>query len=397
MEIGILVILFCVFVYALLAKRLSSTVITAPMVFLALGFGISQTDILPVEDSSEVLYLVAEIALVVLLFLDASQINVNHLRKHNSWSLRMLLIGLPLSVAIGTLVGLLFFPAWSIALIGLTAAIMAPTDAALSQAVIIDKSVPENERQTLSVESGLNDGLALPIILFFASFLAMKESDSVSYMDWLLLGASQVLIGVFAGVVLGWIGGKLLLLDESRKLSSDVFEGISILALIGITYIVASHFGGNGFIASFIAGLIFGHIVQGEGRFIYRFTESEVQMLVWAAFIVIGLGLLPQAIEDLTLPVTGYILVSLFFVRPVAIFISLVGTKAKMKTRFFLGWFGPRGLATALFALLVSHEVLPEYSHSILVVAVNAVWMSTLLHGFSAAFLARLYAKAISH
>ena len=391
MEIGILAILFCVFVYSMLAKRLASTVITAPMVFICVGFAASYFNIMQVRDSEETLYVLAEIALIVLLFLDASKINLGLLKKQNSWPLRMLIIGLPLSILLGTLVGILFFPTWSIALIALTASILAPTDAALSEAVINNNLVPENERQTLSIESGLNDGIALPIILFFASFLAMESSSSTTYIDWLVLGGSQIFIGVLVGAGLGWSAGRLLLLDEARKLSSAIYEGIGILALIGMSYLTASTLGGNGFISAFVAGLTFGNIVKGEVRFIYKFTESEGQLLVWAAFTIIGLGLLPQALEQLSLPVAGYILVSLFFVRPIAIYISLIGSKTKWRTRLFMGWFGPRGLATALFALLVSHEVLPQYSQAILVIAINAVWISTLLHGISAAFLAKRY------
>ena len=142
-----------------------------------------------------------------------------------------------------------------------------------------------------------------------------------------------------------------------------------------------------------MAGLTFGQLVKGHCRFIYKFTESEGQILVWAAFTAIGIGLLPQAIDQLTLPVAGFILVSLFFVRPIAIYISLLGSKTKPVTRLFMGWFGPRALATALFALLVSREILPEHSQAVLVVAINAVWMSTLLHGMSAVFLAKRYGQ----
>ena len=396
MEMGILALFLCIAAYSLLAKRLSSTVITAPMVFIAVGFSVTYFDILKLQNSEKALYIIAESALVVLLFLDASKIRLKRLVSHNGWPLRMLFIGLPLSILFGTLAGMLFFPGWSIALIALTASILAPTDAALSEAVINNQRVPEDERQTLSVESGLNDGLALPMILFFASFLAMEHSTSTSTTDWLILGGSQILIGALAGLSIGWLGARILLLDESWNLSSEVYEGIAVLALIGTSYLTASLLGGNGFISAFLAGLTFGNIVKTDCKFIYQFTESEGQILVWSAFIIIGLGLLPQAVEQLTLPVAGYILVSLFLVRPIAIYIALIGSNAKASTRLFMGWFGPRGLATALFALLVAHEILPTYSQSILVVAINAVWMSTLLHGLSAAFLAERYAKLMN-
>jgi NhaP-type Na+/H+ or K+/H+ antiporter len=190
---------------------------------------------------------------------------------------------------------------------------------------------------------------------------------------------------------MGWSSGRLFLFGESRELTSHVYQGIGVLALTGTSYLMATLLGGNGFISAFVAGLAFGNIVKGHCRFIYQFTESEGQMLVWAAFIVVGLGLLPEAVEHLTLPVAGYILVSLFLVRPIAIYLSLIGTTAKPITRLFLGWFGPRGLATALFALIVSEKIVGDYGNAVLVIAINAVWMSALMHGLTAAPGAKWY------
>jgi NhaP-type Na+/H+ or K+/H+ antiporter len=158
---------------------------------------------------------------------------------------------------------------------------------------------------------------------------------------------------------------------------------------------MASLLGGNGFISAFVAGLAFGNIVKGHCRFIYQFTESEGQILIWSSFVIIGLGLLPSAIEHLSLPVVGYILVSIFIVRPLAIYLSLLGTKSKTLTRLFMGFFGPRGLATALFALIISKDILGEYGHSIIIVAINAVWISTLIHGIAAAPMAEWYGTKI--
>lgn len=380
----------------MLAKRLSTTVITAPMLFLGLGLAVSYFDLLDVNDSEAVLHLVAEIALIVLLFLDASQISLKQLKSQNAWPTRMLLLGLPLAIIFGTLVGMVFFPEWPLALVALVAAIMAPTDAALGQAVISNKAVPLDERQTLTVESGLNDGFALPIILFFASLVAMTTATQSDEIDWLLFGAGQVFIGGGVGLAMGWTSGKLFMFGESRKLTSNIYEGIGVLALTGTSYLVADLLGGNGFISAFVSGLAFGNLVKGHCRFIYEFTESEGQMLTWASFLIIGFGLLPQAIEHLSWQVAGYIFVSLFLVRPLAIYLSLMGTTAKPITRLFFGWFGPRGLATALFALVVSKEILTEYSHSVLVIAINAVWISALLHGVSAAPGARWYGSVVS-
>ena len=397
MEFGLLIILISVITYSMLAKSLSNSVLTAPMLFLGVGYGMYHLGYITGVDSEEVLHLIAEIALIVLLFLDASQINLRRLKKQNAWPLRMLLIGLPLSMVIGTLVGLLFFPEWPWALVALVAAVLAPTDAALGEAVVTNKAVPKNERQSLTVESGLNDGLALPVILFFASLMVMKTTSDSNEFTWLWYGLSQVVIGVSVGVGLGFMSAKMFLYGEANKLTSNIYEGIGVLALTGISYLLASLLGGNGFISSFVAGLAFGNLVKGHCRFIYQFTESEGQMLVWAAFTVIGLGLLPSAIEHLNWQIAGYIFASLFIVRPIAIYLSLLGTKSKPITRLFMGWFGPRGLATALFALMVSKDLVGEYSHAVLVVAINAVWISTVLHGFTAAPLAKLYGRKIQN
>ncbi|MDO6560849.1 cation:proton antiporter [Paraglaciecola chathamensis] len=395
MEIGLLILFFSVSAYAMLAKKLSTTIITAPMVFLGMGFLMNQLGLIHVADAHETVYLIAEISLVVLLFLDASQINLRRLKKQNSWPLRMLLIGLPLSILIGTGFAYLFFPEWPWAMLALVAAILAPTDAALGQAVVSNKSVPANERQSLSVESGLNDGLALPVILFFASLVAMETGPQENEISWLMFGFSQIVVGILVGVGMGWLSGRLFLYTESKKVSSSVFEGIGVLALTGTSYLMASLLGGNGFISAFVAGLAFGNIVKGHCRFIYQFTESEGQILIWTSFVIIGLGLLPSAVEHLTLPVAGYILVSIFIVRPLAIYLSLIGARAKTLTKVFMGFFGPRGLATALFALIISKDILGEYGHSILIVAINAVWMSTLIHGIAAAPMANWYGAKI--
>ena len=391
MEFGVLMILFSVSTYAMLAKILSNSIVTAPIAFLGVGYSMYHMGYITGVDSEEVLHLIAEIALIVVLFLDASQINLRRLKKQNAWPLRMLLLGLPLCILLGTLVGFLFFPEWPWVLVALVAAILAPTDAALGEAVISNKAVPKNERQSLTVESGLNDGLALPAILFFASLVVMKTSSDGNELTWLWYGLSQVFIGIFVGIAMGYGSAKMFIFGESKKLTSNVYEGIGVLALTGTSYLVATVLGGNGFISAFICGLAFGNLVKGHCRFIYQFTETEGQMLVWAAFTVIGLGLLPSAIEHLDWRTAGYIFASLFIVRPLAIYLSLLGTRSKPITRLFMGWFGPRGLATALFALMVSKELVGEYSHAVLVVAINAVWISTLLHGMSAAPAAKWY------
>lgn len=396
MESGLLIILMCVVAYCMVAKRASKSIITAPMVFLAIGILIANSSIMGPENAAGMLHRIAEVSLILLLFLDASQSDLAALRRDHVWPQRMLLIGLPLCIAIGVVVAIPLFPDLPLPLLALMAAILAPTDAALGQAVVSNENVPERERRSLLVESGLNDGMALPIILLFASLVMGMDAGAGEEMNWLIFGVKQVVLGPIAGVALGWVGARLFLYAEAKQLTAPTYEGIAVLALAGSSYLFALQIGGNGFIASFVAGLTFGNLLKGHCRFIYQFSESEGQMLVWAAFLFIGLGLLPDAFNELSWPVVIYILLSLFFVRPLAIYLSLLGTDTPTVTRLFFGWFGPRGLATALFALLVAEELNHEYARAVIVLAVNAVWISALLHGITASPGANWYARKVA-
>lgn len=183
---------------------------------------------------------------------------------------------------------------------------------------------------------------------------------------------------------------------QKREFTSEAFEGIGAVALAVSAYLLAGQVGGNGFIAAFVAGLCFGNVLKGRCKFVYEFTESEGQILAWAAFFLLGAALVPEAISYLTPQILGLILVSLFIVRPLAIWLSLAGTQASGASRLFFGWFGPRGLATALFALLVVQEVGQQFAEPVLYIAINAVWISALLHGLTAVPGAKLYASHIA-
>lgn len=392
--IGLLVLALFTIAYSMLAKRLANTMVTAPILFLGFGFLLSTTGLMPKAGAEEALHLVAELALIVLLFLDAAQINLKTLRQRHIWPLRMLTVGLPLTLVIGTLAAWPFLPGWPLVGIALVAAILTPTDAALGQAVVTNESVPDRARRALSVESGLNDGLALPAILLLAS-LAISEADQGST-NWAWFGAKQLIFGPLVGCAAGLSGGKILIWAKDHNTTADTYEGIGALALAGAAYLAATAIDGNGFIAAFVAGIAFGHVVKGRCKFVYEFTEGEGQLLTWAAFFLLGLTLMPEALQYLTLPMFGLIMTSLFIVRPLAIYLSLIGTDAQASTRLFFGWFGPRGLATALFALLVVPRIDPGLAEPVLHIAINTVWISALLHGISAAPGAHFYALVTS-
>ncbi|MFQ3244163.1 MAG: NhaP-type Na+/H+ or K+/H+ antiporter [Arenicella sp.] len=391
MQLAILVVMICVIFYAFFAKRLASTIVTAPILFLGLGYAMSLSGFMASESAEGLLHLVAETSLIILLFADASQTDFAALRKRHLWPKRMLLIGLPLAIVFGTGVASLLFPGWSIFALALVASILAPTDAALGQAVVSNKNVPIQERRSLVVESGLNDGLALPIILFFACTLATMEGEHDS--NFLIFTAQQLILGPLVGGFFGWLGGSAMVWAAAKEFSESEYEGIAAIAVAITAYVAAGMVDGNGFIAAFCAGLAFGNTVKNRVKHVAEFVESEGQIFVWASFLLIGLVLLPEALRHLSLPILALIGISLFVIRPLAIWISLIGTDAKPITRLFFGWFGPRGLATALFALLIVGDINHAYADTVLVIAINAVWISALLHGISAAPGAAWYAK----
>lgn len=385
-ETGFLLLALAAFAYALVARRLSDGIVTPPMVFLGLGltaaFAGGDADPAKVEAS---LHVLAEITLVLVLFSDAALVKTGGARAWLGWAGRMLLIGMPLAILFGYIAGRFFLPEWPVWEVAILAAILAPTDAALGQAVVSNPRVPERIREALTVESGVNDGLALPAVLFFSCMGVGGLHDSVQS-SWLVFTLKQIGLGALIGGSLGYAGGWLLSRSDTLDLSTDIFEGIGVLALAALAYLGADAVGGNGFLATFAAGLGFGLALKRHSSFILEFIETEGQLLVLMTFLLLGLAITPEAFGHVHWSWIALILVSLFVTRPLAIYLSLMGTDAPRLTRLFMGWFGPRGLATALFALLVLRQFeLLNYGEEILLICYFAVLISATLHGITAA------------
>ena len=377
--------------FTLVAKSLTRSVLTAPMIALFIGFLLSSLSLAPSGITEKHLHTVAEFALVMLLFLDAAKIDIANLIKRHVWPARALVIGMPLALLGGVIVNYVLLPEWPLPVILLLAAIMVPTDAALGQPVVESEEVPERLRRAIVVESGLNDGIALPAILMFAAYAAV--SSEAPPMGWHLFGLMQVTIGPLVGLLLGLGAARVFLVAKAKGTTSESYEGIAVLALAFSAYLLATMLGGNGFISAFTCGIGFGWVVGKQCSFVFEFTENEGQLMAWAAFFLIGALLIPEALHALDWPMLAAILLSLFIVRPVAVALSLMGTDADFKTRLFIGWFGPRGLATALFALVVAEELAPEVAEYVVHFATNAVWISAILHGVTTAPFIKAYTR----
>ncbi len=382
--------------FALWSHRLAGSVLTAPMWFTALGLLLAygQPMGFELEEHREWVHMLAEITLVLVLFTDASRIDLRMLWREHDLPVRMLGIGLPLTIVLGAVLGGLMFPQLGWPVVALIAAILAPTDAALGQAVVSDPSVPVKIRQTLNVESGLNDGIALPVVLLCIYAVDASHADgdgTASY--WLRFAALQVTFGPLAGAVVGGVGGYLLSGAIRAGRACAHFASLATLGLAVLAFATAELLGGNGFLAAFVAGTVLGNTANDLCDTLVEFGESEGQLLSLLTFAAFGALLAPVAIERFDAAILGYSLLSLTVIRGVPVWLSLRGKRLDWSTLAFLAWFGPRGIASILFALVVVESSEMPLVNDVLAVVATTVLLSVFLHGITAAPWARWYGR----
>jgi NhaP-type Na+/H+ or K+/H+ antiporter len=387
------IILFFVAVFSGLIGKLP---ISFQMIFIVAGMVIGWLVTGYVDVSkppySTIIFLIAEIALVLVLFSDASRVGLKALK--NNLSTRLLTIGLPLTIFLGVIVATLIFPGipWWVA--GIIGAALAPTDAALGQIVVQNKKVPERIRTTIEIESGLNDGGSVPFLLLFISIGIAAEAfkPSVYFIQVLL---AQVGFGALVGLGVGISGGWMVLKAREEEWITPNFQRIAFLAMAVLTFLIADELGGSGFIAAFIGGLAVGYVVKDAGKILIDFSETEGQLLNLTVFFLLGIAILPL-LYTLTWQIILYAILSLTIIRMIPVAISLIGTKLGLDTILFIGWFGPRGLASIVLALLALQElkVFPGDNIFLSVVFVT-VLLSVFAHGFTASPLSNIYTRKI--
>jgi NhaP-type Na+/H+ or K+/H+ antiporter len=345
------------------------------------------------ELKNETLLTIAEVALVLVLFGDSSRLHLKQLRGRWGWPGRMLAIGTPLTIGLGGLVALALLGELSLWEAFIVGAILAPTDAALGQTVVSSPKLPLRVRQTLNVESGLNDGISVPFLTLFVA-LAVAEEEGGSAGEWLVFVAEEIGFGVLIGIGAGLLGAWLVNEATRRGWMTGVFQQLGVAAIALIAWAAAEQVGGNGFIAAFIAGLATGWTLRrGAGEKVLEFTEEEGQLLNLAVFFLFGV-LAADLIVDLTWEIVLYALLSLTLIRMLPVSVALIGGGLKPVTVGFLGWFGPRGLASIILALVVLEDGRDLVAIDTIFLAMMAtVLLSVLLHGISATPLTDLYAK----
>ncbi|MBL4885618.1 MAG: sodium:proton antiporter, partial [Planctomycetaceae bacterium] len=390
---SVTIVAFGIFLFSLVSSRLRQSVVTAPMVFALFGLLIGDAGfgLIGFQFGNGAIHLLTELTLVVVLFTDASRIDLKLLRREHNLPVRLLAIGLPISIALGTFAAWFLFEELNLWQAAALATIVAPTDAALAHVVVTNKLVPVRIRQAISVESGLNDGLCLPLFVFFLCGARIAEHpETATY--WIQFVTMQVGLGPLVGIGVGYAGGKLVEYASFRKWISHSFLELTTLALALLAYGAAELVGGNGFIAAFCAGLAVGSVSRTLCVAIREFAEAEGQLLTLLVFLCFGAVLIPMAFENITWTGFFYSVMGLTVLRMFPVAISLVGTKLRPETRLFVGWFGPRGVASIVFALMLLDETAVPAHKEMFAVAMATVAISVVSHGLTAYPLAKWYA-----
>jgi NhaP-type Na+/H+ or K+/H+ antiporter len=396
-SLGLLAIVICILLAASISRRVQNTIITLPMIYTFFGIllGGLALDVIPLTPEDGLVELIAELTLVIVLATDASRIDLRGLFRDHNLPTRLLGIGLPLTMLFGTIAAVLVFTElnfWEAAILGV---VLSPTDASLGQSVVSNPKVPVRIRQTLNIESGLNDGIALPFLLLA---IAMADSEVLFHnpFEFLFSVLVQIALGIAAGLVVGYLGTKFVQWGQRSGWMSRNYQKISSLALILLAYGLAEVIGGNGFIAAFCFGLTSSNFAgKEEIEDLYEYAEIEVTILMLLTFMLFGAVMLPPAIEAVNPEIVLYALLSLTLVRMLSVAISLVGAKVRLATNLFLGWFGPRGIASILYIFIVlDSESLPGLQ-LIYSVAMITVLFSIYAHGITASPLSNRYGSGI--
>jgi NhaP-type Na+/H+ or K+/H+ antiporter len=383
-----------VLAYTLVSGRLERTLLTAPMLFVVAGIllGPHGLDAIGLELTHGAGLVVAEVTLAIVLFTDAARIDLRALRGSAGLPGRLLGLGMPLTIGLGVAAGAVLLTEIDVWEAAIAAAVLAPTDAALGQVVVSSERVPRRVRHALNVESGLNDGLTVP---FLVLFIALAANDVVGGRDWASFSLEQIGYGVATGIAVGGGGAWLVRRASERGLMTGSAEQLAVLAMAILAWAGADELGGNGFIAAFVGGMAASRITASCGERILDFAENEGQLLNLTVFFIFGTAAL-EYLEAATWEVVVFGVLSLTLVRMLPVALALLGTGLRPVTVAFMGWFGPRGLASIILALVVVEEEPDLPGLDLILAAVTVtVLASVLAHGLSARPLAAAYGRRV--
>jgi NhaP-type Na+/H+ or K+/H+ antiporter len=380
--------------YAAVSRRLDGTPITAPIVFVGAGLllGPKVLDLADPSPSGGTVRVLAEATLTLVLFSDASRIDLKALRREYAVPERLLGIGLPLTIALGAALAAATFGALTWAEAVVLAIVLAPTDAALGQSVVTEPRLPSRIRQGLSVESGLNDGICVPL-LFVALAIADAESGGTTVVHAVRLVFEEIGYGALGGVAAGAAAAFAMNASDRRATVDAAWRQTLPLAGAALAYGIATPLGGSGFIAAFIAGVVFGAMRRRDGHDAHHLVEELGGLLNALTFFVFGAVLLGPTLGELSWQLVLYAVLSLTVVRMLPVALALRPIHPRRQTVAFVGWFGPRGLASIVFAVLLVEEFNLPHQGTLVLATFTTVGLSVLAHGLSAAPLTARYVR----
>lgn len=384
-----------IFVWGVLSARLERSDLTAPIVFIAAGLLLTHGPLAPlgISPAPGSVRVLAEGTLVLVLFSDASRVDLRTLRADWKLYARLLGVGLPLTIGLGTVLALALFPTLDFWLALLVGAALAPTDAALGAGMIVNPKVPPRLRRLINVESGLNDGIATP---FVAIALAGASSAEHATAHGPLTAVTELAVGLLIGVAVGGAGGFLLRFTRGRGWAAAEFAGPAVLALAACAYASSVALHGNGFIAAFVGGLAFGGMARQGGERLVPFVEDVgglVSLLTWLTFGAVAAA---PAFANLDWRIALYAVLSLTVVRMLPVALALAGYRLSRTVTLFVGWFGPRGLASVVFGLLALETLGDTGSRPAVTIIGITVMLSVVVHGASADPLAKRYGERLA-
>jgi sodium/hydrogen antiporter len=385
-----------IFLYGLISRVSERSPVTAPMVFAGIGIlaGPLALNLFDVKLSATLVKLIAEITLVIILFVDASTVNLQTLRLQRGLPLRLLGIGLPLTMGLGFLVAMMLVNNQNLWVAAMVALILSPTDAALGQAVVTSERLPEQMRQAINVESGLNDGIALAPILMCLAALSGGEHADPDHGSWLVFVARQLTFGPIAGILVGWCGGGLVEVASRRGWMQPTFQRLVAGSLAVLAYSAAEQFHGNGFIAAYCAGLFLSTQAHEVRERIQEFGEAEGQQLSLFVFLLFGLAMVPAMVGYWDVWAWFYAILSLTAIRMIPVALCLRGAGLDPPTVWMMAWFGPRGIASVLYALMAVGKIgVTGYEREFAVITLT-VLLSIFFHGVSAVPLTLAYSRS---
>jgi len=372
-------------IYSAVAGRIERSLISGPIVFTVVGLllGPDGLGVLRTEITGEGLRLLAELTLAMVLFTDAANADFGVVRANLGLPERLLGIGLPLTIVLAFLLAAIVFPSLDILEMALLATILAPTDAALGKPVVANPMVPAVMREALNLESGLNDGICVPIVVILLGLAVgtQIEGGTMGHVAWVVV--EEIGIGLIAGLGLTWLTIRMLSFAEERGWISEHWVEIPIVALAAVCFAAAQAAGGSGFIACFVGGLLLSGLGARHKAELLRGAEHMGEALALLTWVVFGGIVIPRMIDRVTWPAVVYAGLSLTVVRMLPVFLCLIGTRTSASDKLFIGWFGPRGLATIVFAILVLDANLPG-NDTMMVTASWTVILSIVAHGVTA-------------